>query len=358
MKTYVLGEDLKLILKNDTLALISKTEMTTVSSAVYNGGFRKARSILNVHVPENYDQKLIHENPEQIIIDALKDFDVSPQQSVSMITAADVKNFSISTAEKEDLKVNVIVTAGCSFAETAGENIEAKVVTPGTINIIVAIHGNPTESCLMQTFITAVEAKTAGLRDLDVRSKYSGDPATGTITDSLIIASTNIGPRIRFGGPASKLGKLVGSCTREAVKNAVMKQSYLSPNRSILKRFAERKLPIKDFVSEISKANSLEISEEEVWSKITEAIEKKPSLALILMMAAKIDEDAEKGLIPKEFGNITYLSEEFKETLLKVVCEGKHGHHFIAAEKIDFSLSPFLKKALVYIIEGLFSRSA
>lgn len=356
MKTYVLGEDFKLILKNNVLALTSKTEMTTVGSAVYNGGFRKARSILNVRVLESYDQKLIHENPEQIVLDALKDLDVDPHQSVGMITAADVKNFSISTAKKEDLMVNAIVTAGCSFAETAGENIEAKVTTPGTINIIIAIHGNLTESCLMQTFITAVEAKTAGLRDLDVRSKYSGDPATGTITDSLVIASTNTGSKIRFGGPASKLGKLVGYCTREAVKNAVIRQSSLSPNRSILKRFAERKLPIKEFVSEISKANSLNISEEEVWSKITEAIGRKPSLALILMMTAKIDEEAEKGLIPKEFGNIKTLSEEFEENLLRITCKGKPSHPFITAEKIDFSLSPFLKKALVCIIEGLFLR--
>ncbi len=181
-----------------------------------------------------------------------------------MITAADVKKFSMATAEKEELMVSAIATAGCSFAETAGENIETDLNHPGTINIIVATNGNPTESCLMQTFITATEAKTASLKELDIRSRYSGDLAT--VTDSLVIASTNNGQQIKFGGPTSKIGRLVGYCVREAVRSAIIKQG-LSPDRSLFNRFAERKLPLKELVSEISRASSLKISEEELMTK-------------------------------------------------------------------------------------------
>jgi adenosylcobinamide amidohydrolase len=356
MEIYeLLGEDLKLLLKDDLLALISKTELTTVSSAVYNGGFKKAKVILNVHVPEGYDQKAIHENPEYFILEALKNLGVEPQQSVGMITAADVKNFSIVTTKKEELMVGAIATAGCSFAETAGEKIEASVKSLGTVNTIVVIHGNPTESCLMQAFITATEAKTAGLRELDVRSKYSGDPATGTITDSIVIASTNMGSKIRFGGPASKLGQMVGYCTREAVKDAVIKQGPLHPCRSILNRFAEKKLPIKELVGEILKESSLRINGEEAWLKITEAIKAKPFFALALTMAANIDEEVKKGLIPKEFGDINSLIEEFKENLFKSASDGKSHNPSIDTEKINSNSHPFLKSALLCIIGKLFA---
>ena len=353
MKTYeLLGKDLRLFLKDDTLALISKTEMSAVSSAIYNGGFKKTRAVLNVHVPMGYDDKILHENPEHIILEALKKFKLDPHQTVGMITAADVKKFSMVTAEKEDLIVSAVATAGCSFAETAGENIEADLNHLGTVNIMVAIHGNPAESCLMQTFITATEAKTASFKELDIRSKYSGNPATGTVTDSLVIVSTDNGPQIKFGGPTSRLGRLVGYCVKEAVKSAIIKQG-LSPNRSIFNRFAERKLPIKEFISEISKASSLRINEEEIMAKFAKTIEKEPFLALMLMIAANVDEDAKKGLIPKEFGNLNNLNKQFKEMLLKLTCKENFRRHVISEENLDLSKSPFLKQTLISIIEGL-----
>ena len=358
MKTCdLLDENLKLLLKDDVLLLTSGAEMTVVSSAVYNGGLKKAKFLLNMHVPEKYDQKLLHENPELIIIDKIKELKLSLEQSVGMVTAAETKNFSLMSKDAGNLRVNAIVTAGCSFAETAGEPIEASLIPLGTINTIVVIHGRPTESCLLQAFITATEAKTASLRELDVRSKYSGDLATGTITDSLIIASTDKGSNVSFGGPASKLGKLVGYCTKEAVKNALIKQSRLHLGRSIFKRFAERNIPINDFLTEISQASFLKINEEEIKLKLFEEIEKKPLFALILMMASNIDEDIKKGLIPKEFKDIGKLGKEFKENILKITCEQDHQPNLITKEKINFNVSPFLKNALVCLTEGIFYKN-
>jgi iron complex transport system ATP-binding protein len=88
---------------------------------------------------------------------------------------------------------------------------------------MVVIDGNPTESCMVSTVLTATEAKAAALWELGIKSRYSGDLATGTITDAIIVAKTNRGAPIIYGGPASKLGQLVGYCTRKAVKEAVMK---------------------------------------------------------------------------------------------------------------------------------------
>lgn len=360
MKEYeLLKKNFKLLLEDDFLALVSNREVTTVSSAVYNGGFRKAKAIINAHAPEDYDQKLLHEHPEHLILKVLRKLNLNPDYSIGMITAADINKFSIVTAEEGDLSVSAVVTAGCSLAETSGEEIETASFTPGTINTIIVINGNPTESCLLETFITATEAKTAGLRDLDVRSSYSGDPATGTITDSLAVLSTNNGLKIRHGGPASKLGRLVGYCARKAVKDAILKNgNYLIPTRSVLKRLSERKLPIEELVLEISKKSHITVDTEEINSRIIKALEERPLLSLVLMMAAKMDEEVKKGLVPEEFRDINALSEEFKKDFFRIICKEENFHRSSKLDGVNLNSNPFLKNALLCIIaEALFERT-
>ena len=209
------------------LAVLSDIDLSTVSSAIYNGGFQKVKALLNVQAPEEYSDRKLHQNPQKFIAGSAKKLGLS-ENFVGMVTAAAVDKFALVTKKVDDLAVNVVATAvdpegnTCSHAETAGETMTVEEMT-GTINIIVAIDGNPTESCLVSTILTATEAKTAALWELNIRSRYSGDVATGTITDAIIVAKTNRGAPIVYGGPASKLGQLVGYCTRKAVKEAIMK---------------------------------------------------------------------------------------------------------------------------------------
>lgn len=222
----------KLVLKDNVLAVLSDIDLSTVSSAIYNGGFKKVKAILNVQAPEELSDRQLHANPQKFIIDSAKKLGLS-ENFVGMVTAASVDKFALVSKADGDLTVTVTATAvdpegnTCSHAETAGETITVEEMM-GTINIIVVIDGNPDRSCLVSTVLTATEAKTAALWELDIRSRYSGDVATGTITDAIVVAKTNRGAPIVMGGPASKLGQLVGHCTRKAVKEAVMKaNTYL-----------------------------------------------------------------------------------------------------------------------------------
>jgi iron complex transport system ATP-binding protein len=225
----LLGDFGKLVLEDNVLAVLSDVDLSTVSSAIYNGGFKKVKAILNVQAPDECSDRQLHANPQKFIVDSAKKLGLS-EDFVGMITAAAVDKFALVTKKFGDLTVTVTATAvdpegnTCSHAESAGETIEVEEMT-GTINIMVVIDGNPTESCLVSTVLTATEAKTAALWELDIRSRYSGEVATGTITDAIIVAKTSRGAPIVYGGPASKLGQLVGYCTRKAVKEAVMKAS-------------------------------------------------------------------------------------------------------------------------------------
>jgi adenosylcobinamide hydrolase len=202
------GKGIQLTQQDNILAVFSDYPLQTVSSAFHNGGgIKPARVILNIEVPKGYGDTKLHMNPDGLIVDSAQKLGVR-EEFVAMITAACVKNFAVVSKREGEIGVSVIVTAAddaghtCDHAESSGEEIDAHVVENGTINIIVLIDGNPTAATLVSSIITATEAKTAAMLELDIRSLYSGAAATGTITDAIVCAETGNGEPILFGGPA------------------------------------------------------------------------------------------------------------------------------------------------------------
>ena len=356
MKQFnLVGNGVKLILKEKVLAVLSDTPLNTVSSAFYNGGgVKKTKAIINAEVTKDYSDSCLHDNPEAFLMDSAKKFGLK-ESFVGMITAAAIENFSLVSKRNGDLAVSVIATAAdnegntCNFAESAGEAIEVKHIE-GTINIIVIIDGNPTESCLVSTLITATEAKMAALKELDIRSRFSGDQATGTVTDAVVAAETGRGAPIVYAGPASELGQLVGYCTRKAVKEAIMKANECMPCRSILNRLKERHLPIDKLAFELSKVKSLDADEKTIASNLVKILRSDPLSASVVMAAVKIAEDIEKGLIPPEFGRIDVLSKNFGEFFTNQVGVS-------TAEYDSVDLPVFLKDVLIGIMKSAFSKA-
>ncbi len=334
MKNHV-----RLVHKDNVLAILSNIELNIASSAFYNGGFRRTRTIVNAEVPDTYGNQRLHEDPISFVQAAGKRLGV-PQDFVGMVTAAKIKNFSLVKERRGDLAVCTIATAGCSHSESAGEPIEVQEIE-GTINVIVLVDADPTESCLIATLANAVEAKAAAMRDLDIRSRYSGDSATGTITDSIAVAATNRGPRIVLGGPPSELGQLVGKSVRQAVTEAIANQGECLPRRSLLDRLAERHLQLTKLTSELSKIKALNVGNIGLDSRI-KGILNDPFFASVVLAAMKLDDDIEKGLIPSELSEINRLASFLGGLLSKEPLEGDE------LEKVD--LPPFLRGVLVAML--------
>jgi hypothetical protein len=261
-----------------------------------------------------------------------------------------VADFALFSERAEDLSVSVIATAGCTHAESAGEKIQLQEIV-GTINIIVLIDGNPSESCLASTIITATEAKTAALRELDVRSRYSGLEATGTITDAIAVASTCRGNEITYGGPASPLGQMVASCTRKAVKATVenAKIGGFPHERSLEHRLKERNLPVERLAFELSKIQRLDTNEEELAKKLRRILNKDPMLASGLFAAVKLNEELEKGTFPSNLGDANSLGQKFGELISK---QDKHNQKSITKNLEEINLPSFLKQALIALLEN------
>ena len=355
-KLELVGDGINLILRENVLAVLSDAPLNTVSSAFHNGGgVKKTRAILNVEVLKSCSDQYLHDNPEPYITDSAKKFGLE-DSFIGMVTAAAVENFSLVSKRNGELAVSVIATAAdnegntCNFAESAGEPIDIQA-HEGTINIIVVIDGNPTESCLVGTLITVTEAKMAALRELDVRSRASGDEATGTVTDAVVVAETSRGAPIVYGGPASELGQLVGYCTRKAVREAVTKANEFMPSRSIKERLRERHLSMEKLSSELSKVNDLKVDEQ----TLAKILGKEPFFALLVLAAAKMDEDTKKGLLPSELGNIEAVSKRFGGVLL----EASNSAGIPLGSEVDYDsvdLPPFTKHVLINLVRSALSK--
>ena len=162
-----------------------------------------------------------------------------------LMTGADMGNLSIQTEKFKDMKVMALVTAGImSNAVRMGAD-EGMFYEPGTINILILTNMHLTPRAMSRAIISATEAKTALLEDLDIRSSYSGakNPATGTGTDNILVVEGR-GGSIDNAGGHSKMGELIAKAVYAGVKHAVEKQNGILNGRHIVQRLKERNISI------------------------------------------------------------------------------------------------------------------
>lgn len=207
-------------IKNGVLVVSFMKPWKALSSAIFGGGFSNVNHIINIHVPKGYHSKYPEKNVETVVRKLKLEGNV-----IGMLTAANLHNVAMESEEKRGLKVTAIVTGGVSNATASGDEVEDW--EHGTINIIILIDANITNSAMVNVVKTATEAKTLALHDLDVRSTKSSDIATGTSTDTIAIACSGKGEERKYAGTATVLGSMIGKIIRKAVREAIQKQNLI-----------------------------------------------------------------------------------------------------------------------------------
>ena len=174
---------------------------------------------------------------------------LDPDDTSLLITGADMRNLSIKTKKYKDLIVTALVTAGVKENAIRASKDVGRYEELGTINIILLTNRKMTKRAMARAIITATEAKTAALQDLDVRSvQMPRFQATGTGTDEIIIVQ-GTGLLIDNVGGHTRLGELIARAVYEGVKEAIEKQNNIFSNRSIFRRLMERKIELFSLLS-------------------------------------------------------------------------------------------------------------
>ncbi|MYL36959.1 adenosylcobinamide amidohydrolase [Halobacillus litoralis] len=188
------------------------------SSAVLNPGFGWFEEFMNIQV----DHSFRCEDPAGYLITEAERYGCQTYRTVGMMTAAKVTDASTVFVEKEDFTVLVVVTAGTGNAvDVVHNNRHMQEAVPGTINTWVFIDGHLSEQAFAQSLMTATEAKVKAVTDMDIKDPLSGTTATGTSTDSILIAGTQQGTVLEYGGTISSLGRAVGPAVYKASKEAI-----------------------------------------------------------------------------------------------------------------------------------------
>jgi len=200
------------------IQLQSELPLKTVSSAVHNPGIGWHNCLLNRSVPGDY----VISDVKREVKEFLKRGNFSPTNTVVMLTAVPTALVAINEFSAPFGSIIVAVTAGVGNAVDVSR-VHERQDEPyiGTINTWVIINGCLSEEAFFQALMTATEAKTKALQSENIRDERSGTIATGTATDSLLIAATQKGEEMLYGGPITEVGKMIAKGVYETTVQAI-----------------------------------------------------------------------------------------------------------------------------------------
>jgi len=196
----------------------------TLSNAPYRGGWGSGSRFINWKVPLSYDCS----DPSSMMRAELSQWSYDPATVVGLQTAAHITHMSFAEETGDEFKLLVCSSAGTGNAARAGLHRETfSAYTPGTINIMILIDGKMTYEAMVNAVISATEAKSAALADLEVRDRSHDRVATGTSTDAVLVAvsqSDRYAYTHRYAGAATTIGNAIGRLVYETVHEAVRTQ--------------------------------------------------------------------------------------------------------------------------------------
>ena len=185
------------------------------------------------------------ESPDEYKKEISDRYQLPYEKCATLGTAANMNNAAFCHEKFSDLEVVTVCTGGvernagragdpASYYEPQKGNANEKIgqegiIKTGTINAMIFINRELTPGVMVTAVITATEAKSAVLQELEVPSRYSEGLATGTGTDQIAVASRLGGEAISYAGKHSKLGELIGRTMHDAVKKTLALQNGLTP---------------------------------------------------------------------------------------------------------------------------------
>jgi adenosylcobinamide amidohydrolase len=195
-------------------------------------GFRDVKHVANTYIPDNLLEHTMNDFQgfkKSFPEDA---FGIPVDEMTFLGTGVSMDDLAVHEESYQEFKVYCLATAGVRgnamrtgvdktfWIERNGKYEEAAA---GTINTILLTNVHLADGSLARAIITATEAKTAALQDLNVRSAY--DPknqATGTGTDNIIVASGKmVGKPVWITGGHTKMSELIGVATKKAITEAI-----------------------------------------------------------------------------------------------------------------------------------------
>ena len=218
-------------------------------ASTFDGSLSGIKGVANTYVPMHASLGQMAYGVSGAKEAVRKNLGFSGSGFTTLMTGADMDNLSIQKRSYKDLEVMALVTAGVKGNAQRASQDEGSYYSHGTINVIILTNRRLTPYAMLRTIITATEAKTTALLDMDIRSTYSGlmNGATGTGTDNVLVVRGN-GPVEEYAGGHTKTGELIARAVYAGVTEAIYKQNGIKTPRNIFQRLGDRHLKISELV--------------------------------------------------------------------------------------------------------------
>ncbi|QWC21263.1 heme ABC transporter ATP-binding protein [Bacillus haikouensis] len=204
----------------------SPVHMKCMSSGVTGSGFGWYKNVVNRYVSPHYDCTGYREDMMNFLVGN----DLDPSFTVGMMTAVNLEDVAYDSYLLEGHSIFVVVTAGVGNAvDVTAVHEYPQELRPGTINTWVFVNGRLSDEAFIEALVISTEAKVKAMQEQNVVDHRTGTLATGTPTDSILIASTHQGTSYPFAGSVTPLGRLIGKGVFETTKKAI--ESYRKRSR-------------------------------------------------------------------------------------------------------------------------------
>jgi len=197
---------MKFWIEEDTLIVHGR--YNALSSGI-GGGWKDVEYLFNHTVSKDFERW----NPTEYLKSVAERY--SMKSYFGLLTSVPMKNLAIVSVDE----VTVFVTAGVKNPNEQVNLSPRRETNTGTINIIIVVKSRMTDAAMVNTVITATEAKSSALLEM-------GYQFTGTCTDAVIVAKeldSQSKNYYEYAGPSSVLGRKIWKATKRAVRDSLLK---------------------------------------------------------------------------------------------------------------------------------------
>jgi adenosylcobinamide amidohydrolase len=192
----------------------SDRPLAVLSSAPLGGELSATRHVVNMHVPRGYEGRA----PAEDLAAFGRRLGLR-EPFVGLMTAAWTERAAVAAERADGVGLLVAATVGLSTPLAAG--LEGPVAAPpSTINLVAVLDARLGRAAAVNGIATVTEAKVGALLAAGVTTP-GGRPATGTVTDAVVLAWTGRGPELPFLGPGTPGGWLLARAVRRAVGEGI-----------------------------------------------------------------------------------------------------------------------------------------
>jgi adenosylcobinamide amidohydrolase len=193
-----------------------------LSWAPWNGGEVTASAVVNRQV--DLHGSCSSDTIAEGFWPLFKEASLVPEQTIGLMTAANVNAYQDCFLLSSDAWVHVVATVGLSNSRSVLDDADVALGfrggSAGTVNLVVATNALPTISGRSQAIHIAASAKAAAFRDTNMMSQKSDRPADLTGTDCVVVGSSGEIEEDQC-GLHTVLGEMIGRAVYRVVSNGI-----------------------------------------------------------------------------------------------------------------------------------------